>query len=244
MTQSTLAVAVPIGDGAKLSPPTTWTPAPAPTQPAAVAAALVVAPRVVVEPPLLTEVSPWLARTLADDTLASSARRAGLGLALTLPFAVAAGLRAPSLSTAAVASLSLPIGLAMIALVGVAASSLGVSMTSAPLAPTEAVAIASRGLFRVGVLLVGLAPVTALWVAGGRPLEGLLAATLAVGISGAAGIGAIVRGLVVTTSEPDGTWRVGAVVVALLFGLFALVVGLRVWLGALDGLGAPLFGDL
>lgn len=240
MTQSTLAAAVPIGDG----PPSTWTPAPvptaAPTPPREAAAASSAAS----EPPIPTEVSAWLARTLADDTLASSARRAGLGLALTLPFAVAAGLRAPSLSTAAVASLSLPIGLAMIALVGVAASSLGVSMTSAPLAPTEAAAIASRGLFRVGVLLVGLAPVTALWVAGGRPLEGLLAATLAVGISGAAGIGAIVRGLVVATSEPDGTWRVGAVVVALLFGLFALVVGLRVWLGALDGLGAPLFGDL
>ncbi len=188
------------------------------------------------------ETSPWLAGLAADASLAASARRAGTGLVLTLPFTIAAGLRAERPVEALVAALSLPVGLAMIALVGVAASTLGVSLASVPLEPAQAATIASRGVFRTGVLLAGLAPVTALWVAGGRPLEGLFAGTVAIAVAGASGIGTIARGLLGATAETDGTWRGAAVLVALLFVLFSLVVGVRLWLGAADDLSASLLG--
>jgi len=202
-----------------------------------------VSPPVSPREPEPIDASAWLVALDRDDELVSSARRAGTGLALTLPFALAAGMRANELDEAILSGLSLPVGLAMIALVGVSASTLGISMASAPIAPAQAAAIASRGLFRAGVLLAGLAPVTALWVAGARPLEGLFASSVAVGVAGTWGIATIARGLVVATAEANGNWRGGALMVAVLFVLFAIVVGFRLWLAAADGLSAPLFGD-
>lgn len=193
----------------------TLPPTPAPTQPVAIETA---------------ETSPWLARLGGDDGWAASARRAGVGLAMMLPFALATGLhtRAGAAEIAS-ATLTLPVGLAMIALVGVAASTLGVSLFAAPLAPMRAAHLASRALFRAGVLLFGLAPITALWVAGGRWVEGLLVSTLAAFVAGASGIASIARGLVHETREADGTPHLGAFAVAGLFVLFALIVGARVW---------------
>lgn len=215
-----------------LAPPTASTPVePAPPVLAATAA----------EPRVAAETSAWLTRLTGDDGPASSARRAGVGLALTLPFAIAAGLRtdAPP-SEAIVSALGIPVGLALIALVGVSASTLGISLASAPLEPAHAIAVASRGLFRVGVLLAGLAPITALWVAGGRPLEALFATTFVLAVAGASGIGTIARGLVAATATPEGELRAGALIVALLFSMFALVVGCRLWLGSMEGLLAPI----
>lgn len=183
------------------------------------------------------ESSPWLSRVMAGEDPLASARRAGLGLAMTIPFALACGLRTESpLASAVVAGLGLPVGLALIALVGVAASTLGISLASAPLAPAAAASIASRGLFRAGLLLAGLSPVTALWVAGGRLVESALASTCVLLLAGATGIGSIALGLVRATATPRGEWRLGALGVALLFAGFALVVGLRLWLHAAPAL--------
>jgi hypothetical protein len=174
--------------------------------------------------------SAWLTRIVDGDDLRASARRTGIGLALTMPFAVAAALHSRSGSVdLLVAGLGIPVGLALIALVGVAASTLGVSLAAAPLAPTAAAAIASRGLFRTGLLLAGFAPLTALWVTGGRLIEGVLASTLVLATAGVSGIGTIARGVVDGTSAPNGAWRAGAVLVAVLFCGFALIVGLRLW---------------
>jgi hypothetical protein len=178
------------------------------------------------------EQSAWLARVIDDATPLGSARRTGVGLLLAVPFAIAAGLRARhGLGDALVAGLGIPVGLALIALVGVGASTLGVSLAAAPLSPARAADVASRGLFRAGALLAGLAPVTALWVAGGRFVEALLSTTLVLATAGACGIGTIARGIVDQTAAPNGAWRVGAMGVALVFCGFALVVGLRLWIG-------------
>lgn len=189
------------------------------------------------------DTSAWLVSIHAGDDLASAARRAGAGLALTLPFALAAGLRTNAAPLdALVAGLALPVGLAMIALSGVSASTLGISLVAAPLSPATAASIASRGVFRAGLLLVGLAPLTALGVASGRALEALLSSSLVVFVAGATGIGTIARGLVAATLAQDGSARLGSAVVALLFAMFALVMGLRVWLPVADALSAPIFG--
>lgn len=189
------------------------------------------------------EISPILVRIAEGDDLASAARRAGAGLALTLPFALAVGLRTDAAPVdAIVGALALPVGLAVIALVGVSASTLGISLASAPLAPTTAASIASRGIFRAGLLLGGLAPLCALWVASARGLEALLCASLAVFVAGVSGIATIARGLVTATLAPDESARLGALVVSVLFVMFALVVGLRVWLPVVDVLTASPFG--
>lgn len=194
---------------------------------------------------LPTDASPFLASLVDGDDAATSARRAGAGLLLTLPFAIAAGLRTDASPTdALVAALGLPVGLALIALVGVASSTLGISIVSAPLEPSIAGAVASRGLLRAGLLLAGLAPLTALWVASGSAIEALFATTLVTFVAGAAGIGAIAHGLVTSTKDADGSPRLGSLVVSTLFVLFAFLVGLRVWVSVVNVLSPELFGGM
>jgi hypothetical protein len=126
------------------------------------------------------------------------------------------------------------VGLALIAIVGIAASTIGISLVSAPLELEDAADVASRGIFRAGLLLAGLTPLTALWVAGGRTFEVLLAPTLVLFASGVSGIGTIGFALVRRVALPTGELRLGAVGVALVFALFAFVVGLRLWIGCAD----------
>ncbi len=175
----------------------------------------------------------WLTRLDGDEGWRASTRRAGVGLAMMLPFALAVGLRTRhDLTEALVTGISFPVALSLVSLVGVAASTLGVTLVSAPLRPEEGADIASRALFRTGVLLFGLAPVTALWVAGGRWVEGALASTLAVAVAGITGIGSVCAGLVRGTCDEEGRMRLGALGVAISFGGFALLLGARTWLGA------------
>jgi hypothetical protein len=176
------------------------------------------------------------------DDPAHTALRGGVGLALTLPFAAAVALRTDAmLADVALAALGLPVGLALIALVGVSASTLGISLVSAPLEPSRAASIASHGLFRAGLVLAGLAPLTALHVASSGGLEGLLVSTLVVFFAGVSGIGTIARGLCRATVDDRGDVRLGTLLVSALFVIFALVVGLRIWLPVVDVLLPSLF---
>lgn len=183
------------------------------------------------------ERSDRLAALLTGTRPRDTVLRAGAGLLATVPFAVAAGHGSDAdLVALTGAMLGVPVSLALIALVGLAASTIGVSLLSSPIAPHEAADIGARGILRTGLVLLGLAPITALWVASYENVEALLVPSLAWGIAGVMGTATINVRFVRAVHPDHRTLSPGTIVVVALLTLFSVVLGIRLWFSLLDAL--------
>lgn len=202
-----------------------WQPAPAPL---VVDAAPFEAP----PPELDEERSEALAGLWTDSSARGAALRAGAGLLGTLPFAVITGFSfdAPPLAHVS-AALALPVALALIALVGLSASTIGVSLLSRPLSPAQAADAGARGLLRTGQVLLGLTPVCALWVLSYGVGAGIVVPALAWALAGVLGIATIHHALLRAIHSDDGGASPGTLAVLALFTLFAVVLGVRCFIG-------------
>ena len=182
------------------------------------------------------EISPLVFALHQTKETRGAMMRTSAGLAASLPFAVGAAARGGApWGDLIEAVLSVPVSLALVALVGVSASTIGVSFfaggqaSTAPVSPSEAIDMASRGVLRTGLVLLGLAPVTLLSMLSASRLEGLLFASFAWAAGGIVGTAAIARKLSHVGRAKDGTFSPGAVGVASAFTLFAWVFGARLW---------------
>lgn len=179
------------------------------------------------------EVSPIVAALHQTQELRGAMMRTSAGLFASLPFAVSAAARGGAhWGDLIQAVLSVPVSLALVALVGVSASTIGVSFFAggdAHVSPADAVDMASRGVLRTGLLLLGMAPVTLLSVLCASRIEGLLVASLVWAAAGVVGTGAIARKLIRVGLQHDGSFSPGAVLVTTAFTLFAWVFGARLW---------------
>jgi hypothetical protein len=185
-----------------------------------------------------------LARLLEDSTPRGTALRAGAGLLATLPFALAAGHASRSrLAEVVGGMLSIPLALAIIAVVGLAASTIGISLLSQPLSPARAASVGAHGLLRTGLVLLGFSPITALWVASYDGIEVLIAPTLAWGLAGILGLGAM-NGRLHTAVHPHGTPSLGTLVVIALLTVFTVVLGVRMWIDIAPSFQAANFGEV
>jgi len=194
--------------------PRVWSPAP---------------PIAIPHAPIPTERSSGLVALFTGEGPRANASRAGAGLLAAVPFTFVSSLAmgAP-LAQQILASVTLPLALAMVATVGLTASSIGISLLSHALAPRDAVDIGTRGLLRVGMVLAGLTPMVGLWVASYRGPEALIVPTLAWAIAGISGVSTIGGGLFAAV-HPRGTVSLGSVAVIALLTLFTVAVGIRLW---------------
>lgn len=188
-------------------------------------------PRISVAP---HEISPVVAALHQTQALRGAMMRASAGLLASLPFAMSTAARGGAhWGDLIQAVLSVPVSLALVALVGVSASTIGVSFfaggDAAHVSPAEAVDMASRGILRTGLLLLGMAPVTLLSVLCASRIEGLLVASLVWAAAGVVGTAAIARKLIRVGLQQDGNFSPGAVLVTTAFTLFAWIFGARLW---------------
>lgn len=182
------------------------------------------------------EVSPLVAALHGTSDARGAMMRTAAGLAASLPFAMGAAARGGAHWGELIqAVLSVPVSLALVAIVGVSASTIGVSFFAGSdagtsvVSPGAAIDMASRGVLRTGLVLLGLAPVTLLSVLSASRLEGLLFASIAWAAAGVIGTSAIARRLSSVGRAEDGTYSIGAVFVSTAFTLFAWVFGARLW---------------
>ena len=186
-----------------------------------------------------------LAALLSDTSPRGAALRAGAGLLATLPFATVTSLAFDADPLARIAAvLALPAALAAIALVGLSASTIGVSLLSSPLSPAQAADAGGRGLLRAGQILLGLTPVCLLWVLSYGDGEAIVVPALAWALGGGLGTAAI-NGALSEAIHPGGRdFSLGTLVVLALFTLFTVVLGVRTLVGYVELLDRPTFTEV
>jgi hypothetical protein len=229
MTVLMAETASPLAPDPLRAPPETariWSAAPPTPGPTPTASAVVAPPEAKAIP---SERSSGLVALFTDAGPRANALRAGAGMLAIVPFAFVSSLAMPApLAHQALASVTLPLALALVATVGLTASAIGVSLLSHALAPRDAVEIGTRGLLRVGMVLAGLTPLVGLWVASYREGEALIVPTLAWAIAGISGLSTMNGGLF-SAVHPRGSVTVGSLVVIVLLTLFTVAVGIRLW---------------
>ena len=183
------------------------------------------------------EVSPLVVALHQTQALRGAMMRTSAGLLASLPFAMSAAARGGAhWGDLIQAVLSVPVSLALVALVGVSASTIGVSFfadgegqRTAHVSPSEATDMASRGVLRTRLLLLGMVPVTLLSVLSASRIEGLLVASFVWAAAGVVGTTVIARKLIRVGQHEDGNFSLGAILVTTAFTLFAWIFGARLW---------------
>jgi hypothetical protein len=174
-----------------------------------------------------------LSRSLEPVRLGDELRRFSRSLALSSLFGLAlgAGTNVPTMAARAV---GVPTGFVIVALVGgpafyVALAHAGVEVSALALSSALGCGVASAGL-----VLAGLSPTMLLLAVSCESQVSVAAyALLGLAASGSVGLRAMFREL----GRGQLSWTVGARLPHLAFALFAAVLCLRVWWGALSLLG-------
>lgn len=170
-------------------------------------------------------------------SLRREAARFGIGLGLAAIYGLALGARGGG---AAFFTHAIGVPAAMLAAFGVGVPALYIflALVDAPVAPAAMGAAATRATATGGLVLAGLAPAAALFVVTSeRPGAAALAAAVGLAIGGAFGLGSVVSDLRKVIAEARATTRFTADLAFGAFGLFAIVVALRVWVSLLPVLG-------
>ncbi|MFO0588701.1 MAG: hypothetical protein U0441_14220 [Polyangiaceae bacterium] len=182
----------------------------------------------------------WTGTLLAHDAVFSArreAKRFGIGLGLAAIYGLALGARdgRTSFLTHAV---GVPAALLVAFGVGIPALYIFLAMLDAPVAPTAMASAASRAGAVSGLVLAGLAPAAALFVVSSDHRgAAALAAAAGLAVGGAFGLGHVVSDLRKSVATSAWSVRVLADVVFGVFGLFAVIVTLRVWASLLPLVG-------
>jgi hypothetical protein len=87
------------------------------------------------------------------------------------------------------------------------------------------------------MVLAGLAPITAIWVASYRSLDALVLPSLAWGIAGVMGVATVNARLARAVHAQPRDLSLGTITVLALFTVFSLVLGVRLWFSILAGFG-------
>ncbi len=190
------------------------------------------------------EHSPRLEALFGASGPRANALRAGAGLLAALPFAFVSSLATrATLFDQLVASVTLPLALALVATVGLTASTIGMSLLSQTIEVRDAIDVGARGLLRMGSVLAGLTPIAALWVASSSRIgEALIVLSLVWAIAGIGGLRTMNAGLL-ASAHPRGETSLGNVAILALLSLFTVVVGVRLWIAFIIGLDQPEFAS-
>lgn len=190
-------------------------------------------------PPPLPE--SWTGHLLALDPAISprrEAQRFAVGLGLAALYGLALGARQGRLAFFTHAA-GVPAALLAAFGVGIPALYIFLALVDAPVAVAGMAAAASRATAAAGLVLAGLAPAAALYVVTSEHRgAAALAAGLGLAVGGAFGLGNVVSDLRKSLHDAKPTIRAAADLAFAGFGLFAVVVAIRVWMSLLPILGA------
>ncbi len=158
--------------------------------------------------------------------------RAGLGLGLAALYGLALGVQHGGMGLIR-NGLGVPLGLAAVAAVGVPALLVLLSLLDAPVSPAEIGAAASRALGSTGLLLAGLAPVTALLLV---TIQSPAAASAVVSagllLAGSIGIAPLLSATYAALGRGPLSVRFRGTLLLAGFAVFSFALAARVW-GAL-----------
>jgi hypothetical protein len=182
----------------------------------------------------------WTGSLLAADaepSLRREAARFGVGLGLSALYGLALGARGGKLAFLVHAA-GVPAALLVAFGIGIPALYIFLALVDAPVAPSAMAAAATRATATAGLVLAGLAPAAALFVVTSeRPGAAALAASVGLAVGGAFGLGNVVSELRKSVEDARASTRFAADLAFGVFGLFAVVVALRVWMSLLPVLG-------
>lgn len=173
----------------------------------------------------------------AEGDWRALARRAATGMGLAALYGVALGAREGG-SAMLVHAAGVPAALLAVAAVGLPALYILLALFDTPLSPRKAASAAVVGTASSGLVLAGLAPLAALYVVTSSNTEAAaLAGTCGLLLGGILGLRNLVATLRESLAEADSATRTMALAAQLGFGLFAIVLGWRVWSALLPILG-------
>lgn len=188
------------------------------------------------------EPRPGWAAALLDVNVASRglAGRAAAGIGLAALYGIALGAREGGLAMWTHA-LGVPAAIVAVCVLGVPALYIVLGFFDAPLSPRKAFAAAVRGCASAGLVLAGLAPLSALYVVGSETSESAaIAGTLGLALGGALGLRHFVATLNEALAEADSATRLMATLAQIAFSLFAVILAWRVWTAVLPLVGGAL----
>lgn len=190
-----------------------------------------------------TENPPVVRRGFAAELLEvegdarSLARRAALGLGLASLYGLALGAREGGIALL-VHALGVPAAQLAVALLGLPALFILLALLDAPLTARRALGAAVRGIASSGLVLAGLAPLAALYVVtSASPAAAATAAALGLAFGGLLGLRHLLSTLREALEGADRATHTMATLAQVAFGLFALLLGWRVWSALLPLVG-------
>lgn len=180
-----------------------------------------------------------LGEGLIDDklTLGVGLRRFGFAMVLAAGYGLAVGTRDGGASILKHA-VAVPLAPLAVALVGVPALLIVLTLFDAPVSPTAAFSAASRGAAATGLVLGGLAPAMALFVTTTSTRPGAaISAGLGLILAGIFGLRAFLRTIGTPIRGADALPRTVSGFALAGFALFATALSARIWWSTL-----PIFG--
>jgi len=180
----------------------------------------------------------WAGELLRTDGDARAlARRAAAGVGLAALYGVALGARHGA-AAMLVHALGVPAALLAVTAVGLPALYILLGLFDAPLSPRKATGAAVVGIASAGIVLAGLAPLAALYVVtSASDGAAATAGTLGLLLGGLLGLRHLMTTLRDGLAEADSATRALALAAQVGFGIFALVLGWRVWSATLPLIG-------
>ena len=187
--------------------------------------------------------SSWAQHLLEPDgDIRTSLQRGASGIGLAAIYGAALGARDGgwSLITHAI---GVPSALLVIGLMGLPSLYIVLALFRAPLSTHHATCAATRGIASGGLVLAGLAPLTALYVVTSTSADAAaIAGALGLMLGGALGLRHLLATLQEALAGAPLSTRVFATAAQAGFGLFAVVLAWRVWASVLPLLGGGLTG--
>ncbi|HMY16049.1 MAG TPA: hypothetical protein PKA58_06950 [Polyangium sp.] len=174
-----------------------------------------------------------------DETLAvwEGLRRFGVAFALAAAYGLAVGTRDGGVGLLKHAA-AVPLAPLAVALVGVPALLIVLTLFDAPVSPNAAFSAASRGAAATGMVLGGLAPAMALFVTTTSTRPGAaISAGLGLILAGIFGLRAFLRAIGTPIRQADALPRTVSGFALAGFALFATALSARIWWSTL-----PIFG--
>lgn len=182
----------------------------------------------------------WSGKLLAPDAVFSAkreAKRFGVGLGLAAIYGLALGAR-DGRAAFLTHAVGVPAALFVAFGVGIPALYIFLALLDAPVVPSSIASAATRATAAAGLVLAGLAPAAALFVVSSEHRgAAALAAGVGLAIGGAFGLGHVVGDLRRSIEDCSATVRVLSNAVFGVFGLFGVLVTVRVWMSLLPLLG-------
>lgn len=172
-----------------------------------------------------------------DGDARALARRAAFGVGLAAIYGAALGARDGGWALLTHAA-GVPAALVAVGLVGLPSLYIVLALFDAPLSTRRAAGAAVRGIASSGLVLAGLAPLAALYVVTSASAEAAaIAGTWGLVLGGLLGLRHLVTTLREALEEADSATRLVATAAQLGFGLFAVLLGWRIWTGLLPLVG-------